>query len=246
MLKWLICLGVLTLVALPARADLPGRWVFLDYLNLELSFEKGAGAPGSIGRLTIQESSDPDEPSYMKASVKNAAGLPVASTGLMSLPPLHLSLQGDVFASSSGAFSLVGAFTQTDVTGTKLAADFTSTYVGFGQPVGAQDGLVISGLLSTMAGNRSILVNADASDTWTFYGPTRSISILHAADYDMGTVWEFHSDQGALYADIEEFFAADRLVGDGDMKVNILPVPPAVALGAIGLGLVGWMKRRSA
>ncbi len=112
--------------------------------------------------------------------------------------------------------------------------------------------LQIQGLLSNGTG---ILVNR--GNPWVYVGqqavPGKAdgdsvpgqITVGNVASYTTGTLLTLQfavPGNGSL----DTLFGVDRTLESGEVKGSIVPAPAAVLLGAMGLGLVGWVKRRYA
>ncbi len=142
-----------------------------------------------------------------------------------------------------------GTFTFTDKNGVTVAAANVKIIDAF-----IKDGnLQIDGSLLTMGANSSILL--PSGDPWIFEGSKGSgtadqdgvdgrITVSNAASFDNGDVMNLRFGVGNITLD--QLFADNFDADSGEVKGKIVPAPAAVLLGAMGLGLVGWVKRRFA
>lgn len=111
--------------------------------------------------------------------------------------------------------------------------------------------LEIHGLMSDLGANTSLLVNR--GDPWVFVGNSGAagqdavagqITVANVATFDNGTLLTLRFGVGNITLD--SLFGMDRTFTDGEVKGSVVPAPAAVLLGTMGLGLVGWVKRRFA
>lgn len=76
-------------------------------------------------------------------------------------------------------------------------------------------------------------VNADPQDYWGTSWETWSLSVASAGMYTV--VFEVRNSLDSI---------KDSYVGIDNVLLQVIPAPGAVLLGGIGVGLVGWLRRR--
>ena len=117
--------------------------------------------------------------------------------------------------------------------------------------------LEIKGYLGDLGTNKSILVNR--GDPWEFVGnsappflpstPAGSdgtadqVTMFNPESYDGGQAWTI---KFGVSGTLDNFFSEDRDLSDGEVKGQVVPVPAAVLLGILGLGVVGLKLRKYA
>ncbi len=243
-------LAVLLLASAPAAADL---YVAFSLDNAALDYT-AAGNTMNIGStsgstLTLQKKDDAEAPWTYKDSATVAA----SDIGFL-LDLTFTDLAG------TNNWSAAGTLTMTDEAGNVTQASFTSTKIEI-SAIGWTHHLDIEGLLSPASGNSSILLD-QGGNAWAFEGTgdlggnnddgvSNQITMIDPAAYDSGTLWTF--DFGVAEMGEDTFFGSNRASGDvatgwGNLSGSMvaLPVPAAVVLGMIGLGLVGWRMRKYA
>lgn len=114
--------------------------------------------------------------------------------------------------------------------------------------------LHVDGYLSPVAGNEAILTG---NDPWVMKGEASSadnplyggdgianqITIPTWESWDSGDVLSFHYQVDSL--SLDTLFASNFTSGiDGDVDITLVPVPAAVWLGMLGLGVAGARLRK--
>ena len=78
---------------------------------------------------------------------------------------------------------------------------------------------------------------------WPGYGETPSTNAEKQAEIDDTVAW-ISSIEPIDFTTSYSILGDDNITYTGSASVEVVPVPGAVLLGAMGLGMVGWMKRR--
>ena len=226
-------LAVLLLASAPAAADL--AFVEFDFTLLDLHYSGDAG--GRV--LTISDS----DSAQASVTLKDGMGI-VDGPATISLGNFDLQLQATVGTAAQG-YAVTGTFWATDVDTGSRAFDgtFTSTLVDV---ISAYQGtLIIEGKLAGV-GTQSILVNRPVgTDDWVYAGTVGTVTVANANPYDTGQLLQMtFGVDGSTLADL--FDNGEQSGGAGWMHGTVVPVPAAVVLGVIGLGLVGFRMRKYA
>ncbi len=226
----------------PAMAEIR---VGFDYSNMHFSYDSTTGA------FNVSENSD----SNALLDTRTVPG-PSITDNADIIADFFDVLLGLTITGSSGSYTASGTFeaTDTDTGSNAMEADFSSFTVS----LSAAGLLTISGLLNTQVGNSSILVNRESSagaGDWVYAGVAGdtpdspdadgtdgTITITNAVDYDSGQLLVLQFSTG--FTDIDVFFGGDRSGDGGNTKGEIIPAPGAALLGVMGLGMIGWIKRR--
>ncbi len=237
--------GVLLLASAPATADL---YVGFDLDNAALSYQAAGNTMSIVGKsgstLTVERLDDGDPPWTWRDSAT------VAGSAAFSLDLTFTDLPG------TDNWSAAGTLTLTDNNANVTQASFTSISVEINE-IGSDAHLDMEGYLSPVSGNDWILLD-QGGNAWVFEGTGDlggnnddgvSNQITMNPGSDGGTLWTFDFD--VVYMSEDTFFGSDRASGDsatgwGNVEGSIVPVPAAVVLGVIGLGLVGWRMRKYA
>jgi len=167
------------------------------------------------------------------------------------------------FLGAGNAYTANGVFRLQDALGGgwDVQADFTSTGVTL-VPIGSYQRLEIQGTLATMSGNPSILMG---SDPWVFTGDMHdggpgnadgnllTITVNGPGNYDTGGLVALHYPVYGNFSSLQDLFAS---LGEGSVLDNgsvhakispvLVPVPGAVMLGMLGVGIIGLIRRRFA
>lgn len=146
-----------------------------------------------------------------------------------------------VFTGSGNDYSAIGSLVINDTSGKKIDAAFLSDMVTF-TPGAWISTLTMTGSLTPQPGKTSIL---SESSSWEFANsPTEKIFLTNADEFDHGimVVFEMFLHTNSL----QEYLSADGAQGQGELRAQIhsTPIPAAVLLGIIGLGVVGLKLRR--
>lgn len=245
------------MLSLPAYADIG---IMVDASTLRFIYTKGAGGPGSIGRISIvSTATSAVEVQQLELGTDRQFG-----GGDDTLIDLARERNGgfsavfsaDVFQLGTNDYSIVGSTVIRDVTGTtKVQGDFASEFVdvsngtfSFGGALSNADGVLRPGSPNmgwTFVGNPALTPNtingllggADGIDGTVTQGWGRPVSTL-------ANLFEFQFIGN--FPDLDAFFnSAVQASTTADIKVaTVVPAPGAFALGAIGLCLVNRLRRR--
>ena len=233
-----ISLAALCLSAAPAMAD------FVDLTAYETAMTLTDVWDGTTATATV-EAQYPT--SSMEMYIKDDGG-----NILQSLIVEPYDLTATLYFTVAGDdYSAIGSLLVYDDTSSinpKIAADFVSETVTFtpeklpwGPWVSTLD---VTGYLTPQGTNTSILLGGSS---WEFAtSATENISLVDADDFDHGNmvVFQYYVPYGSL----QEFLAAGTMDAYGLLNAEIYstPIPAAVLLGVIGLGVVGLKLRKYA
>jgi len=235
-----VSLTALCLIAVPARAEL---WLRFQIDETAMTYTAATQA------ATITDTAD----STLKGSLFDSA-VKVDSANINDAADFDFQMALDFTPLGVNSWQATGVLTLTDrnTLANRLVADFVSTGIGLdaGGPAGE---LSIDGQLSARTGNQAILVG---SDPWKFEGTSQLGSIGNGADgvantltlnnwdsWDSANLVSLHFVAPGMSLDT---FFGDNRTGGGDVDFNVVPVPTAVLLGMLGLGVAGVKLRRFA
>ena len=238
-MKQLLCIVVFMcmLIATPAMAD-----IVLEYhmFSATLDFD-GANklevyqSPGSI--LEVFKNDD------VALTTLDTARIIGGSNFDFMLDLTMIDLPGANNWSALGTLK----FTDNDMSDNAVEAGVQSTSITLEGGT-----LEIKGVLMDL-NPPSILVNR--GDPWEFAGDFEAdtpdedlianhVTMYNPQSYDGGDLLTLKFSLGTLTLD--QFFSDSRLVGSGEVKGSIVPVPGAVLLGLLGLGAAGMKLRKYA
>lgn len=192
---------------------------------------------------TIIEPLYPGGSSTMDMFIKDDGGNVLQS---LIAEPYNLTAMLD-FTGSGNNYSATGSLKVYDNTSDvdpKISAEFETTILTFDSlppnPFTGPSGiLTMTGYLTPTPPDTSILLG----DPWEFVGAT-TITLGNSADFDQGTmvVFEYIVQFGTL----QDYLAEIDAQGSGMLiaQVHSTPIPAAVLLGVIGLGIVGLKLRK--
>ncbi len=231
--KFATITGVMLIIAGPVVADLPT--VQFDYTSLRFYYSGG------------------DDRGLQITDTLSSTATIVLTDGSNLLGGPSLILGGSVFdvvldvqvGTSADNYAMQGTFMATDIYGTRINGAFASSEVSILN--GFQDMLMIEGVL-TGIGDEAILVG-DGPD-WSYQGSLgTSVTMSDYSAYKTGELFQLTFGVGG--STLEELFDnSDQDGGTGIMHGSIhavhVPAPAAIALGMVGLGLVGcWMRKHT-
>ena len=241
----IISLAVLCLSAAPVMADID-RSIYFDIHATELSLSDNSDTTYSGSGIA---SSTSTVDAYLLQD-----GFIILDQALVS--PLTSSMfDFDLtFAGSGENWTANGDITLQDTVGDAVKADIDADDISIVSYPGPFPGttdyeLVIKGRLSTQATEQSILLTSGA---WTYTGTTGDIGLTQDAEnWDTGAVVVAHYLLPPNVTSLSSLFTYvtnnnPTLLSAGNVELTIVPVPAAVLLGMLGLGMAGWKLRKYA
>lgn len=241
--RFIICTLAMCLIATPAMADL-----ILDYHvnNTYLSYT------ASTNQLTITDNVG----STLDLYKMDTATLTTIDSARISDPlnfnfVLDLTMVDGVPNDNTWSGSGTMNFTDTSLS-SRVAATVLTTMVDISPVVGGSQ-LTITGTLGAL-NPPSILVGGDP---WTFQGTgeghindedgiANHVTMYNASSYDSGYVFVIRTSLPSSLT-MDQFLSTDRSgISAVEIKGSIVPVPGAILLGALGLGVAGVKLRRFA
>lgn len=239
--------AVLCLSSAPAMA---GLMIDVDIHSTELQLsDNGDGTYAGLGTESTS--------SALEAYIVKDGWIITQQTSIAALST------GDMvfdltFSQSGGVWTAVGDLSLKDNTGAVVIKGDVSAssvkYIGIGD-----DSIEIRGYLSTPSGDPSIL---QTTGSWTFAGDDGpdadsawdTIGLSSGAEnYDSGTLVVAHfllpldvTSLSQLFTFVTDNDPTTLVAGNVDISITPVPVPAAVLLGVIGLGVVGLKLRKYA
>jgi hypothetical protein len=254
-IKLLVSIAVLSLIAAPAMANLQIR---MDSIQADLSVT-AVDATSASGTISLAEGGIlnvdlEDDISGTWQDLDNAQMLKDTATDNFLLTNLSFSqVAADVWTAT-------GSLSVSDTVGVRVLADFTSNYISINaassDPGDPQYFFTMAGDLVPQGSSTSILVNGGA--VWTYVGeyikpgspdadssnPLPQITVANWNGWNQGTLLELHLQVGT--GSLDTFFTNSGGYTDGQLNVTITPIPGAILLGILGMGVAGLKLRKFA
>ena len=229
-----ICFAALCLSAAPAMAD------FVELLagSTQMTVTDTSGGGGTSATATVIAADT------IKMSLKDSDDLTLLQP---EITVDSSALNATLYFEGTGGndYTATGSLEMSDID-TKIAADFVSTTLTFdsswNQWAGTYMGtLNMTGYLTTQENETSILLG---DSPWEF--GTISLSDPDPSLFTHGNMIDFHYNM--QYETLQEFLAKVSADGSGLLNAQIYstPIPAAVLLGIIGLGVAGLKLRKHA
>lgn len=231
-----ISLAALCLSTAPTMAD----FVEINAGYSMMSVTDTSGGSGTSATATVIGTST------MNMNIKNSDGSIQQS---IIVDPSALDANLEFIGLGGNDYTASGSLEMYDDSDdTKIAADFASTTLNynysFWHPIlGDVYTMTLTGYLTPQNPNTSILLGGSP---WKFVGTDGTLSLAgDPADFDHGLMVVF--EYSIPYGSMQDFFIAD---GDASgmlfAEIHSTPIPAAVLLGVIGLGVAGLKLRKYA
>lgn len=217
-------------VATPVMADFVDFFVYDTGMTITPTGDMdGTTATGEINNAM-----------FMNVNIKDDDGF-VQETLALSSADFDIAAVLN-FTGSGNDYSATGSLAISDADGLKVAADFMSSEVTFN--MAPSNYLEITGYLSPQGTNASILLGGSSGSTWDFVGPTETISLVgNIASFNFGDMLVIRYN--VPYNSLQSFFQNSTvLMGTLNATVMPMPIPAAVVLGILGMGVVGLKLRK--
>ena len=247
-----ISFAILCLSAAPTRADLS---LYVDVEQTTMSYDPIA----EHADITLMGDAEVIVSLYAGAtSVDNVKiyNDMVVGGGADSVFDAHMNL--DFVQAGVENWSATGDLWLTDNTsGNRIEADFVSSNIYIGGTSGNE--LFIAGSLNPFGTNEAILVDPGSGNPWTFAGEHDSlfdggqdgwdnqVTVPLWESWDHGSVIVMHYNVGTN--SLDTLFGTYSPSGgyiNGDIDMTLAPIPAAVVLGLLGLGVAGLKLRKYA
>ena len=251
--------AVLTTTAVPAVAEIHVKFS-ANSLHLDYDWD------GSTGDMDITSQNTDAEKTTAKLSLYDTVAdtTPDRATLTTAITNSDTFILDLTVQMVSGIWQATGTWTMNDTNGEAIKASFFSADIKTVEDWQADPAFVMTGTLTPFESNEAILLGTSGSD-WEFVGNADggensdgkddTITIGNWGSYNGGTMVTTHFLLGA-YQDTDSFLQRDHLGNTGPTagmaldggwaSGTIVPVPAAVVLGFIGLGMVGWRMRKYA
>lgn len=254
-------LGGLTALVFMAFAPMAfaGIGFFFDASTLRFDYVKGAGGPGSVGKITVQDAIS-SAILVQHLELGNDGFLGTLDDVVLDIARISdnnffkVLFTADVFKIGANSYSIQGSLGIGDMGSPPdvVVGGFTSTDIQINGSL-----FQFSGDLSNPAG----LLQPGPGGQWIFEGdpavtPDMINGKLFGEDGVDGTVTlpdgRDQFTNGNLvdfqlvgnFSDLDSFFNQNQGSNGADMKIKIVPVPAALLLGLIGLAGSAVIRRR--
>jgi len=223
--------------------------VFVPAANADLAvvFNSNATLEGTVvANSATSATMDIDETSFstMEMLLQEIGGPILGATSISNFNgdglSFDLNMHMDFTRTAPNVWAATGTFSLTDIDTSTPAifGSFSSTSVAV---KGGTTTLEIEGSLS---GSPLLENRPTGGPSWTYAGEGGSdITVPLSDSFENGIVFALQFNTG--FSTLDGFFGSSDTYSGGKVEGSVVPAPASGMLAMVGIGLIGWVKRRT-